>query len=83
MTDEAIREGFAALKDNAQYQRLYQSARCRSEADWLVGINFTRLFTLRYGTQTDGGPGADAYAGLACGTAAGYRQPFSLSHIFS
>lgn len=51
MTDEAIREGFASLKDNAQYQRLYQSARCRSEADWLVGINFTRLFTLRYGTK--------------------------------
>lgn len=51
MTDEAIREGFAALKDNYDYQRLYQSARCRSEADWLVGINFTRLFTLRYGTK--------------------------------
>jgi len=51
MTDEAIQEGFAQLKDNAQYQRLYQSARCRSEADWLVGINFTRLFTLRYGTK--------------------------------
>lgn len=51
MTDEAIKEGFTSLKDNAQYQRLYQSARCRSEADWLVGINFTRLFTLRYGTK--------------------------------
>ena len=51
MTDEAIRDGFATLKDNAQYQRLYQSALCRSEADWLVGINFTRLFTLRYGTK--------------------------------
>lgn len=51
MTDEAIRDGFAALKDNTQYQRLYQSARCRSEADWLVGINFTRLFTIRYGTK--------------------------------
>ncbi len=51
MTDDAIREGFASLKDNKQYQRLYQSARCRSEADWLVGINFTRLFTLRYGTK--------------------------------
>ena len=51
MTDEAIREGFASLKDNEQYQRLYQSARCRSEADWLVGINFTRLFTIRYGTK--------------------------------
>ncbi|MBQ5658133.1 MAG: DNA topoisomerase III, partial [Peptococcaceae bacterium] len=51
MTDEAIRDGFASLKDNSQYQRLYQSARCRSEADWLVGINFTRLFTIRYGTK--------------------------------
>ncbi len=51
MTDEAIRDGFASLKDNREYQRLYQSARCRSEADWLVGINFTRLFTLRYGTK--------------------------------
>ncbi len=51
MTDEAIRDGFASLKDNQQYQRLYQSARCRSEADWLVGINFTRLFTIRYGTK--------------------------------
>ncbi len=51
MTDEAIRDGFANLKDNTQYSRLYQSARCRSEADWLVGINFTRLFTLRYGTK--------------------------------
>ena len=51
MTDEAIRDGFATLKDNAQYQRLYQSARCRSEADWLVGINFTRLFTIQYGTK--------------------------------
>ena len=51
MTDEAIRDGFDSLKDNTEYQRLYQSARCRSEADWLVGINFTRLFTIRYGTK--------------------------------
>lgn len=51
MTDEAIRDGFNSLKDNTEYQRLYQSARCRSEADWLVGINFTRLFTIRYGTK--------------------------------
>ena len=51
MTDDAIRDGFASLKDNGQYQRLYQSAKCRSEADWLVGINFTRLFTICYGTK--------------------------------
>lgn len=48
MTDEAIRQGFSALKDNSAYEGLYQSARCRSEADWLVGINATRLFSVKY-----------------------------------
>jgi DNA topoisomerase-3 len=48
MTDEAIREGFAALKPGAAYDNLYESARCRSEADWLVGMNASRAFTLRY-----------------------------------
>ncbi|MBR6756146.1 MAG: DNA topoisomerase 3 [Peptococcaceae bacterium] len=51
MTDEAIQEGFRNLADNEQFANLYESARCRSEADWLVGMNFTRLFTLRYGTK--------------------------------
>jgi DNA topoisomerase-3 len=48
MTDEAISEGFNNLKDNKEYFSLYQSARARSEADWLVGINATRLFTVKY-----------------------------------
>jgi len=48
MTDEAIREGFANLKDNKDYFLLYQSAKSRSEADWLVGINATRLFTVKH-----------------------------------
>lgn len=48
MTDEAIEEGFTKLKDNKEYFSLYQSARARSEADWLVGINATRLFTVKY-----------------------------------
>lgn len=48
MTDEAIDEGFNNLKDNKEYFPLYQSARARSEADWLVGINATRLFTVKY-----------------------------------
>lgn len=48
MTDEAIEEGFKNLKDNKEYFSLYQSARARSEADWLVGINATRLFTVKY-----------------------------------
>ncbi len=48
MTDEAIREGFAALKPASAYDGLYQSAACRSQADWLVGMNASRAFTLRY-----------------------------------
>lgn len=49
MTDEAIRAGFAALRPGSRYDALYRSARCRSEADWLVGMNASRAFTLRYG----------------------------------
>ena len=49
MTDESIRDGFAAMKPMADYDALYRSARCRSEADWLVGMNASRAFTLRYG----------------------------------
>lgn len=48
MTDEAIRAGFSALRPGAEYDSLYESARCRSEADWLVGMNASRAFTLRY-----------------------------------
>ncbi|MBQ9519348.1 MAG: DNA topoisomerase 3 [Firmicutes bacterium] len=48
MTDQAITQGFAALKDGSEYDKLYDSARCRSEADWLVGMNASRAFTLRY-----------------------------------
>lgn len=51
MEDNAIREGFLQLKDGADYDGLYQSALCRAEADWLVGINATRLFSLMYGTK--------------------------------
>lgn len=48
MTDEAIREGFASLKPAAEYDGLYRSAECRSQADWLVGMNASRAFTLRF-----------------------------------
>ena len=49
MTDAAIREGFASLRPSSDYDALYASARCRSEADWLVGMNGSRAYTLRYG----------------------------------
>lgn len=48
MEERAIREGFANMKDGSAYDRLYQSAVCRAQADWLVGINATRLFTVLY-----------------------------------
>ncbi|MDR1688931.1 MAG: DNA topoisomerase III [Clostridiales bacterium] len=48
MTDTAIKGGFAKLKDSSEYDNLYYSAKCRSEADWLVGINASRAYTLRY-----------------------------------
>ena len=48
MEESAIREGFQNLKDGSKYDNLYQSALCRLWADWLVGINATRLFSLLY-----------------------------------
>ena len=48
MTDEAIREGFDSIRPGKDYDALYESARCRSMADWLVGMNASRAFTLRY-----------------------------------
>lgn len=48
MTEEAITKGFQSLKDGHAYDSLYESARCRSEADWLVGINGSRAYTLQY-----------------------------------
>ncbi len=49
MTDEAIREGFATLKDQSEYQSLYLAGLSRAVGDWLLGINATRLYTIKYG----------------------------------
>lgn len=51
VTDKAIREGFAHLKDGNDYELLYDAAMCRAEADWLVGINATRALTCKYNAQ--------------------------------
>ena len=48
MEDSAIREGFAHLKPGRDYAPLHQSALCRAKADWLIGINATRLFSVLY-----------------------------------
>jgi len=51
LTDEAIKKGFTQLQDGQRYQGLYRAAKCRSEADWIVGLNATRLYTLKFGQQ--------------------------------
>ena len=51
MEDSAIKDGFSNLKDGRAYDSLYDAALCRSKADWLVGINATRLFTCTYGKR--------------------------------
>ena len=51
VTDKAIREGFAHLKDGREYDNLYDAAMCRAEADWRVGINATRALTCKYNAQ--------------------------------
>lgn len=49
MTDEAIREGFNTLKDQTEYQSLYMAGLSRAIGDWILGMNATRLYTLKYG----------------------------------
>ena len=49
LTEEAIREGFNTLKDQSEYQSLYEAGLSRAIGDWLLGMNATRLYTLKYG----------------------------------
>ncbi len=51
LTEDAIREGFARLKDQSHYQRLYEAGLMRAIGDWLLGMNATRAYTLRYRPQ--------------------------------
>lgn len=51
MTDKAIREGFAHLKNAKEYENLYHAATARAESDWLVGMNATRALTCKYNAQ--------------------------------
>lgn len=54
-TDKAIKEGFASLRPGNQFDRLYESARCRAEADWMIGLNVTRALTVKFGAQLSAG----------------------------
>jgi len=51
LTNEAIEKGFASLAPGTDFDKLYHAARCRSEADWIVGLNATRFFTVEYGKR--------------------------------
>ncbi|WP_223068876.1 DNA topoisomerase III [Paenibacillus caui] len=54
-TDKAIKEGFAQLRPGNQFDRLFQSARCRAEADWMVGLNVTRALTTKFNAPLSAG----------------------------
>ena len=49
LTEEAIREGFSHLEDSSKFQKLYEAGLCRAIGDWLLGMNATRLYSLKYG----------------------------------
>lgn len=51
LTADAIRQGFARLREGHDFDNLHQAARCRSEADWIIGINATRFYTASHGTR--------------------------------
>ena len=54
LTEESIREGFGTLKDSSAYQSLYEAGLCRAIGDWLLGMNATRLYTLKFGSHERG-----------------------------
>lgn len=54
-TDKAIKEGFAKLRPGREFDRLYESARCRAEADWMIGLNVTRALTCKFGAPLSAG----------------------------
>ncbi|MCL1995063.1 MAG: DNA topoisomerase 3 [Defluviitaleaceae bacterium] len=51
MEESAVKEGFNNLKDGSEYNALYDAAKCRQQADWLVGMNYSRLFSIVYNTN--------------------------------
>ncbi|WP_046213924.1 DNA topoisomerase III [Paenibacillus wulumuqiensis] len=54
-TDKAIKEGFARLRPGKEFDRLYEAARCRAEADWMIGLNITRALTCKFDAQLSAG----------------------------
>lgn len=65
LTEESIREGFNSLKPQQEYKSLYEAGLCRAIGDWLLGMNATRLYTIKYG----GGYGGTALVDRTCANA--------------
>ena len=80
MEDAAILQGFDNLRDGAEYDNLYASALCRSKADWLVGINATRLFSVMYHRTPERGARGVAHA-CAAGAAGSGDQRLSAGEL--
>lgn len=80
MEDTVIREGFEKLRPGADYDSLYRAALCRAQADWLVGINATRLFSCLYGVTLNVGrvqtPTLALLAERSAAVAAFVKEPF-------
>ena len=80
MEDAAIREGFARLKPGTEYDALYEAALCRERADWMVGINATRLFSCKYGPTLNVGRVMTPTLAMVCDREAAIRgfqsEPF-------
>lgn len=74
MEDAAIREGFARLKPGTEYDALYEAALCRERADWMVGINATRLFSCKYGPTLNVGRVMTPTLAMVCGREAAIRS---------
>ncbi|MDR2088526.1 MAG: DNA topoisomerase 3 [Clostridiales Family XIII bacterium] len=85
LEDVAIREGFAGLRPGADYDSLYRAALCRARADWLVGINATRLFSCLYGSTLNVGrvqsPTLALLVQREAAIAAFTSEPFYTPHI--
>ena len=74
MEDAAIREGFARLRPGTEYDALYEAALCRERADWIVGINATRLFSCKYGPTLNVGRVMTPTLAMVCGREAAIRD---------
>jgi DNA topoisomerase-3 len=77
LTEEAIKEGFQKLQDQSKYKHLYEAGSARAIGDWLLGINASRLYTLKYGSgekRLEYWSGSNTHSGHDCTASSGNHQ---------